>query len=77
MRTVNLATPPLPRLVPAETFDAFSWCASDVLEWRCPGDAITLNALDDALARREWGWQPEYDVEEMSTSLVAELRLLG
>jgi hypothetical protein len=49
MRTVNLATPPLPRLVPAETFDAFSWCASNTLEWRCPGDAITLNALDDAL----------------------------
>jgi hypothetical protein len=49
MRTVTLATPPLPRLVPAETFDAFSWCVSDTLEWRCPGDAITLNELDDAL----------------------------
>jgi hypothetical protein len=49
MRTVTLATPPLPRLVPAETFDGFSWCASNTLEWRCPGDAITLNDLDDAL----------------------------
>lgn len=44
-----LRTPPLPLLVPAETFDAFSWCASAVLEWRCPTDEITLNALDDKL----------------------------
>jgi hypothetical protein len=31
-----LATPPLPRLVPEDVFDAFGWCASDALEWRRP-----------------------------------------
>ncbi|HEY8091993.1 MAG TPA: hypothetical protein VIF09_29230 [Polyangiaceae bacterium] len=35
-RVVHLATPPVQRLVPADVFDAFGWCASDVLEWRCP-----------------------------------------
>jgi len=32
-----LATPPLPRLVPPDVFDAYGWCASDTLEWRRPG----------------------------------------
>lgn len=49
MRTVLLETPPLPLLVPAETFDGFGWCPSAALEWRAPGDAIALNAMDDAL----------------------------
>lgn len=49
VRVLSLATPPLPLLVAAETFDAFSWVASEVLELRCPGDALTLNELDDAL----------------------------
>jgi hypothetical protein len=31
-----LATPPLPRLVPEDVFDAFGWCPSDALEWRRP-----------------------------------------
>jgi len=31
-----LAVPPLPRVVDALVFDAWSWCASDVLEWRRP-----------------------------------------
>ena len=35
-RVVHLATPPIARLVPADVFDAFGWCASDVLEWRSP-----------------------------------------
>ncbi|HEY1696245.1 MAG TPA: hypothetical protein VGG39_28965 [Polyangiaceae bacterium] len=35
-RVVHLATPPLPRVVPADVFDAFGWCASDSLEWRVP-----------------------------------------
>jgi hypothetical protein len=33
-----LATPPMPRLVPEDVFDAFGWCASDALEWRRPAD---------------------------------------
>lgn len=49
MRSLALATPALPCLVAPETFDGFSWCASDALELRCPDDALTLNALDDAL----------------------------
>ncbi|MBX3219231.1 MAG: hypothetical protein KF795_01855 [Labilithrix sp.] len=28
--------PPLPRVVPDGVFDAWSWCESDVLEWRRP-----------------------------------------
>jgi len=43
-RTVLLRTPPLPRLVPDGVFDAFGWCASDVLEWGRPGEG----ALDVA-----------------------------
>jgi hypothetical protein len=33
---VTLATPPLPCVVPEGVFDAFGWCASDVLEWGRP-----------------------------------------
>ncbi|HEY6462804.1 MAG TPA: hypothetical protein VIY73_21690, partial [Polyangiaceae bacterium] len=36
-RVVHLTTPPVPRVVPADVFDAYGWCASDVLEWRVPG----------------------------------------
>ena len=52
MKAVLLATPPLPRIVPAETFDAFSWCPSTALEWRRPKDDVVLNALDDDLPLR-------------------------
>jgi hypothetical protein len=34
---VQLRTPPIARLVPADVFDAFGWCESDTLEWRSPG----------------------------------------
>jgi hypothetical protein len=34
---VLLEVPPMPRLVDASVFDAWSWCASDVVEWRCAG----------------------------------------
>ncbi len=52
MTTLHLATPPLPRLVPAETFDGFSWCPSTSLEWRRPHERVVLNALDDKLPLR-------------------------
>lgn len=35
-RVVHLATRPVERIVPEGVFDAFAWCASDVLEWRVP-----------------------------------------
>jgi hypothetical protein len=35
VRTVHLRTPPAPCVVPAHVFDAFGWCMSDELEWRC------------------------------------------
>lgn len=35
VRTI-LGTPPTPRVVPADVFDAFGWCSSDVLEWWRP-----------------------------------------
>ncbi|MGD0529037.1 MAG: hypothetical protein ABSE49_28120, partial [Polyangiaceae bacterium] len=49
---VHLATPPAPRLVPDGVFDAFGWCASDVLEWRAPAgvwdDATPIDGADPA-----------------------------
>ena len=44
-RTASLATalmldvPPMPCIVPDGVFDAWSWCESDVIEWRRPADA--------------------------------------
>ncbi|MEA1922830.1 MAG: L-threonine 3-dehydrogenase [Pseudomonadota bacterium] len=29
--------------------------------------------LDDSAARTEWGWQPEYDLEKMTTVMLAQL----
>ena len=49
MRAADLLTPPLPLLVPAETFDGFSWHPSTTLTWRCPTSAPALNALNDQL----------------------------
>ena len=43
----RLATPSLPLLVPARVFDAFSWCASDVLEWRRPDRPFDLDSPVD------------------------------
>jgi threonine 3-dehydrogenase len=35
-------------------------------------------ALDDACARRDWGWAPEFDLEQMSDDLVPRIReMLG
>lgn len=33
-------------------------------------------ALDDGLARRDWGWAPRYDLQGMSADLVPKLRAL-
>lgn len=33
-------------------------------------------ALDDACARRDWGWMPEYDLDAMSDDLVPRVRAL-
>lgn len=51
VRVVQLATPPLTRVVPEGIFDAFGWCASDWLEWRCPAgwdDATPIDGSDPA-----------------------------
>jgi hypothetical protein len=50
---VLLRTPPVARLpeVPERVFDAFGWCESDVLEWRCaPGwdPATPVDGADPA-----------------------------
>ncbi|MBS2017212.1 MAG: hypothetical protein JST00_30295 [Deltaproteobacteria bacterium] len=34
---------PIPRITPAGVFDAWSWCASDVLEWRDLGTPLATN----------------------------------
>lgn len=44
-----LLTPPLPLLVRPETFDAFGWCASTTLGWRCPTPEPARNAFADQL----------------------------
>jgi hypothetical protein len=52
VRIVQLATPAVPRIVPAHVFDAFGWCASDVLEWRRPerlwDEATPIDGSDPA-----------------------------
>jgi nucleoside-diphosphate-sugar epimerase len=30
--------------------------------------------IDDSAAREEWGWKPEYDLETMTTDMLAQLR---
>jgi len=51
-RATILATPPVPLVVPPDVFDAFAWCASDELEWRCPqgrwDDTTPLDGSDPA-----------------------------
>ena len=31
------------------------------------------NSLDDSAAREEWGWKPDYDLEAMTSDMLAEL----
>ena len=33
------------------------------------------NCLDDSCARDEWGWQPHYDLERMTTDMIEKLRI--
>jgi hypothetical protein len=51
-RVVVLATPPAARIAPEGVFDAFGWCASDVLEWRRPcerwDEATPVDGADPA-----------------------------
>jgi nucleoside-diphosphate-sugar epimerase len=55
------------RLVPGFTLD----CAPDFRQ------AIADSwpqAIDDSLARRDWGWAPQYDLRAMVAEMLAELR---
>ncbi|MBX3260832.1 MAG: hypothetical protein KF782_14195 [Labilithrix sp.] len=45
-----LDVPPMPRVVPDGVFDAWSWCSSDVIEWRRPASAPSF---EDATSRVE------------------------
>lgn len=56
---------------------------ADVVRERIGGAQITFKAdagragllrIDDGGARREWGWQPAYDLNAMITDMIAELR---
>jgi hypothetical protein len=38
-----LDVPPMPRVVPASVFDAWSWCESDTIEWRRPEGAESFS----------------------------------
>ncbi|MDR2057601.1 MAG: NAD-dependent epimerase/dehydratase family protein [Dysgonamonadaceae bacterium] len=33
------------------------------------------NRLDDSCAREEWGWQPHYDLEQMTKDMIEKLRV--
>lgn len=52
VRVVPLQTPPVACIAPHGVFDAFAWCASDELEWRCPAarwdDATPVDGSDPA-----------------------------
>jgi hypothetical protein len=52
MRKVLLRTPPLPLLVPAETFDGFNWSPSEALEWRAMEAPLEVNDFDGDLPLR-------------------------
>ena len=41
--TLMLDVPAMARVVPEGVFDAWSWCESDVLEWRTPAGAALTN----------------------------------
>jgi hypothetical protein len=43
---VKLSVPPMPCIVREGVFDAWSWCASDVVEWRTPGSFDVARAID-------------------------------
>ena len=32
------------------------------------------DSIDDSMARQEWGWQPHYDLDKMTTDMIANLR---
>lgn len=34
------------------------------------------DALDDSLARRDWGWAPNYNLDQMTAALIPEVRAL-
>ncbi|MDL2255044.1 GDP-mannose 4,6-dehydratase [Parabacteroides sp. OttesenSCG-928-K15] len=35
------------------------------------------NSLDDTCAREEWGWKPEYDLDNMTKDMISKLREKG
>jgi hypothetical protein len=48
-----LHTPPARRIVPVDVFDAFGWCASEVLDWRRPATRWdTATTLDGSNPER-------------------------
>jgi threonine 3-dehydrogenase len=34
------------------------------------------SALDDSTAREDWGWKPEFDLEQMTDDLVPKVRAM-
>jgi hypothetical protein len=44
-----LDVPPMPRVVPERVFDAWSWCESDIIEWRRPEGSNFLGAEHKAI----------------------------
>jgi nucleoside-diphosphate-sugar epimerase len=33
------------------------------------------NKLDDSCARKEWGWQPHYNLEKMTEDMISKLKV--
>ena len=36
-------------------------------------ESVNLMRVDDAAAREEWGWTPEYDMASMTADMIAEI----
>jgi nucleoside-diphosphate-sugar epimerase len=34
------------------------------------------SSLDDSLARKDWGWKPDYDLESMVNDMLVNLRMV-
>ncbi len=44
MQILSLDVPPMPCVVPDGVFDAWSWCTSDVIEWRTPAPSCICDS---------------------------------
>jgi len=71
-----LETPPVPLVVRSGVFDAFGWCASDALEWRCPEDRWDASTPIDGSDPARMVFVMRHDVDFLPREL-ARLHAFG